>query len=902
LCHFRLVVPTPPTAAVSLVNDRGERKATGSYYTPDYIVDYIVRQTLGPVLEERQGVFAAAMARCAELRGRLAKTLDAGANRQLRGQLEAAESAAREAFLGIKVCDPAMGSGHFLVNAVDFLADGIIQRMQAYHDSHADVPWEWNPIRGMVERVRRDIVAEMARQGISLDPARLDDTGLLTRLVMKRCIYGVDLNPMAVELAKLSLWLHSFTVGAPLSFLDHHLRWGNSLIGVDVRTVEAAIASTDSGQMALWGGPFAGLLDLTAVMTEVAGRADATLADVRQSADEFGRFQRELTPYKQALDLWVSQYFDEGRRTKDQRAAYELLTVHGGDVLPALRGERELAEKYRAAIAEARRLWEEKRFFHWDLEFPEVFVDPARRDWAENPGFDAVIGNPPYVNVVRLNAVDVDFFRSEFATFKNKCDLYSLFLEKGLENAKTNGRVGYVVSNSWFGTDSFSPTRRLLLEENRTERIGIPPEDAFREATVSTVIVITQRRRWQDEELIQVELYDRSTGLFRAATVFLCREVSERCERAINFHQPAGYLQMLSSMERNSLPLSSVCEFSLGVKTSNDTEFVHRGWRDRFDVPVIRGKDVERYSVQHNDEFLHYDVDLIRSRHGARPRQRSAFERSEKIVIQEIAGTRLICSIDRVAMFCLDTVNVAFSAEGTSYGLAAIAALLNSRALNFWYGSQHPGSHVKLNEIAVIPIPRISFTTPAADRACYADEGHRLYERFCATGDPAAVLAFVDAHLSPAPASSDQLPASGRSDVIHDLLAHLAEQMIATNGQKQTEVKGFLAWLGREIGAAPDALTGKSRLLDYLGDYQKAEPHVSLDELLDILRKNRRKLATDPSGRAFQEHLAAEYEASLSKLLPLKQRLAATDRLIDQVVYRLYGLTEAEIVVVDGKP
>ena len=81
----------------------------------------------------------------------------------------------------------------------------------------------------------------MARQGIAIDPARLDDTALLTRLVMKRCIYGVDLNPLAVELAKLSLWLHSFTVGAPLSFLDHHLRWGNSLIGADVRTVERAM-------------------------------------------------------------------------------------------------------------------------------------------------------------------------------------------------------------------------------------------------------------------------------------------------------------------------------------------------------------------------------------------------------------------------------------------------------------------------------------------------------------------------------------------------------------------------------------------------------------------------------------------------------------------------------------
>ena len=180
LLENRLTLTPPPTPSplpsgeekgsgeevrVVLVNDKDERKSTGSYYTPDYIVDYIVRQTLGPVLAERQPTFEAAMARIAGLRGKLAKTLDAGAVRVLREQLEAAEDAAREAFLGIKCCDPAMGSGHFLVNVVDFLTDGIIQRMQAYHDSHPKVLWEWNPIQQTVDRVRRDIVAEMARQG-----------------------------------------------------------------------------------------------------------------------------------------------------------------------------------------------------------------------------------------------------------------------------------------------------------------------------------------------------------------------------------------------------------------------------------------------------------------------------------------------------------------------------------------------------------------------------------------------------------------------------------------------------------------------------------------------------------------------------------------------------------------
>ena len=277
LLENKLTLTSPPTPSplpitgeergprgeerVILVNDKGERKLTGSFYTPDFIVEYIVGQTLDPILDERAARFTAAMDRIADLHNKLRNTLDTPTNQRLRAGLAEAERAAREAFLGIKVCDSAMGSGHFLVNTVDHLTDGIIRRMQVYHDTHPDAPWDWNPVQRLIERMRREILEEMARQGITIAAARLDDTALLTRLVMKRCIYGVDLNPLAVELAKLSLWLHTFTVGAPLSFLDHHLRWGNSVVGADVRTVERAMRVTETGQFALFQGPFAGLLD-----------------------------------------------------------------------------------------------------------------------------------------------------------------------------------------------------------------------------------------------------------------------------------------------------------------------------------------------------------------------------------------------------------------------------------------------------------------------------------------------------------------------------------------------------------------------------------------------------------------------------------------------------------------
>jgi hypothetical protein len=154
------------------------------------------------------------------------------------------------------------------------------------------------------------------------------------------------------------------------------------------------------------------------------------------------------------------------------------------------------------------------------------------------------------------------------------------------------------------------------------------------------------------------------------------------------------------------------------------------------------------------------------------------------------------------------------------------------------------------------------------------------------------VLAFVAAQLAGQPK---------RSDVIHDLLARLAGQMIALNEQRQAEMQSFLGWLGRESGARLAAFAGRTRLQNYLGDYQRDEPCLEFDDLLGLLKSNRRKLAVDPSRRAFQDRLRAEYAASLDVLLPIKRRLAAADRLIDRVVYVLYGLTEDEIAIVEGR-
>jgi len=147
-----------------------------------------------------------------------------------------------------------------------------------------------------------------------------------------------------------------------------------------------------------------------------------------------------------------------------------------------------------------------------------------------------------------------------------------------------------------------------------------------------------------------------------------------------------------------------------------------------------------------------------------------------------------------------------------------------------------------------------------------------------------------------------------QSDVVHDLLAFLAEEMIRLNEEKQKEIKTFLAWLEAELEIQPDkkgntgieALTGKTKLKNYLGDYQKGEPELPFEEFWKILKKNKNRIGR-PLSHEFMAQLREAYERSLAKLRPIKERLRLTDALIDQIVYRLYGLTEEEIQIVEGK-
>ncbi|MBW1971788.1 MAG: hypothetical protein JRI44_02945 [Deltaproteobacteria bacterium] len=148
-----------------------------------------------------------------------------------------------------------------------------------------------------------------------------------------------------------------------------------------------------------------------------------------------------------------------------------------------------------------------------------------------------------------------------------------------------------------------------------------------------------------------------------------------------------------------------------------------------------------------------------------------------------------------------------------------------------------------------------------------------------------------------------------QSDVVHDILAFLASKMIELNKEKQKEINGFLSYLEMLIDIIPDekgrtgidTLTGRSKIKNYLGDYQKNEEPLSFEEFFRILERNKNKIQANLKNRKVYELIKAEYEKSLSKLLIVKEKLKKTDWLIDQIVYKLYGISDDEIKVIEEK-
>lgn len=860
---------------ICLITDKGERKATGSYYTPDYIVEYIVENTIRPIIEEKKKNIAQNIF---QLKEKI--KVSRGINRETyQKQLLKIESSLIDEILSIKVLDPAMGSGHFLVEATDFLAHELIKVMSG--DS------ELIEVSGVKENV-----ADYGQKEIDEEDIRW-----ARREVVEKCIFGVDLNPLAVELAKLSLWLHTVAKNRPLNFLDHHLRCGNSLIGARIEDLaglpelrKKKVAEGQLRQLGLFESIFKEKVNiLLGAFAQIEGLPSDTVEQIRQKEKLYQDFRRIVSRFQDVADIWTSVYFGNGIDFGKYQSLQD--TLRANDAI----WENLTKESW---FKKARAIATEKRFFHWELEFPEIFFEGHRRK--ENPGFDCVIGNPPYIDSEEMtrSLPDERAYCSNCGRYKSASgnwDIFCVFIELGIILNKHIGYFGMIIPNKLLAAD-YAYGIQNVIEENRFlklrdySRVKVFGE----EANVYPIVIVVEKIRSTPEDSIHIEIMKETIENPEIAFTNVT-DISTLKKLPPGVWSPLVRQEfpILHEIITCSLPLSDVSYVKGGATVSEayaiknyieDQCLFKNGY-----AALINTGTIDRYEALwgiHGTTYIknvylcptirYSDLEIL-----SETRLRETM--SEKLIIVGM-GLEIETLYDKGKYLAGKSTVLVLSREN-SYNLKFLCSCLNSKLISFVYrelfGSLAlQGGYLRIGppQIERIPVPHISFATPEKERKKFVEESLELYEDLRYEG----IIKWTSSKI-----------ALKRTDAIHDLLAFLAEQMIELNKAKNEEIKGFLKWLEREIGCEIDDLTGKTAIKDYHeGD---------IEALLAVLKKNKQKLSIDPSNRKFQERLERHFSESISVLQPLKTKIKATDNLIDQIVYKLYGLTEEEIEIVEGK-
>jgi hypothetical protein len=323
--------PVVKKSRIYLHNRSGARKATGTYFTKEFAVDHLLDHALEPALKDHLGRLEA---------------LD--------------ETDAAERFFDFRVADIAMGSGHFLVAAVDR-----IERAFSGYLAKRQLP-------GVYQELNRLRTSAVEKLGELAEQLEIEDTQLLRRLIARRCIYGVDLNPIAVNLARLSIWIHTFVPGLPLSLLDHNLVVRNSLVGIGrIAEIEEKAQEDELPMFPVDLKKLVG--EALEPLERLARIADATAAEVRQARKAMQEAQEAVKPAEALCDLVTASRMNEQALPIDLE---EWDTVKQTIVGSVAHQKALTALKHLSA-------------FHFPVAFPEVFL-------RERSGFDVILGNPPW--------------------------------------------------------------------------------------------------------------------------------------------------------------------------------------------------------------------------------------------------------------------------------------------------------------------------------------------------------------------------------------------------------------------------------------------------------------------------------------------------------------------------
>ena len=857
---------------VYLTTDSGERKATGSYYTPEYVVEYIVENTLGPLVEDIR--------------------MDLAGQSGFSEGGFAAEFADR--VFELKILDPAMGSGHFLTSAVDYLAREIIDAQEKQANQQG------------VETVNQDHDINWAR-----------------RQVVQRCIYGVDVNPLAVELSKVSLWLRTLAAEQPLAFLDHHLKTGNSLVGSDIETVLDTgdpDDGTEEGQLTLQDSfdrtRRQALEHVTDQFEDLLAIDNETLSDIKEMETVY-EAARDDPLYQQLISM-ANVHTAEQFGLDVPGDAYERMAE-------ALRddswGSIEKQDWYKSAQAMA----DEQQFFHWELEFPIAFYeqDGERK---EDGGFDAVIGNPPWVATAGRADVSANidtglrsYLEDAFDGTENQFDLYVAFYEQSIRQSR-GGHVGIIVPDAILTREQNAPIREYVLTSTSLSEI-VRVGTAFEGVETGAVILISSGKHGA------VRCADASS-----TTTLESIEYTEIPVHTFDEQDAKRFLIYLDEVTRSVLSkieshseLGTYIDISRGEEISKKADILQPSPQSGLE-PIAPGSAVIRYGIN-RDELRYISEDNIQKR-------REQY-RSPKLIFRQTSDSLIGTYDDEDLITIKSAYNLRSSSDSVDQ-LRHFLGVLNSSTLNFYHHYKHAAYRSvfpQINQSTFEALPVALNNGPSDEIIEVIDELIDVTsQRQALNLNLLDYLGIPGDELSASKAGETleemQMPVAGVADT------PLVETTAAYDGLRIEGVSfgedGGRVVLSVDISYKieeddPRETDRWDRLAESEFETYEAMAFVGLSEAQQTLLREFVPVAVEEAGgfAGFRQG-AGKTISPLDRLksltLPdidavgagleqyvevreradeLERKIEKTDALIDEIVYDLYGLTDEEIEIVE---
>ena len=518
LLEFHLTIKND---MISNLSNAEDRITSASYYTPDHIVDYIVKNTIEPLIK---------------------KIINENTNKHIQ----------IEKILSLKIIDPAMGSGHFLISAANYMTKRI-----------CDIKYK---------QIKKMEFIEIKRE------------------VVRKCIFGVDINPLAVDLANVVLWLETLAHNKPLSFLQSHLKIGNSLIGSNIDQIYDESTT---------------LMEAEAGVEHFKKNVKSFLAFEEFSDDDGSVVRAKINQFKKLRSPGTIYYDLNILLNAITAQQFGLQTPPIGDYRAQV-GKRSLdfynsTENKWSKIME---LTKQLKFFHWELEFPEIYYD-QNGGKKSNAGFDVVIGNPPYLSAKRMSKIGMNnqkiYFKKIYKCASMIYDLYVIFVEKGISLLKKGGEFGYIIPNKFMVDDYGLQLRNLLLNTTKIQEIvDVSKENVFDDAMVYPhILILTKSNNNLSSYKIKTKIGLENIISKNEISIELFKQIPNNIF-TINFSEKE--LHIIKKIMKLGIPLKTLCDLHCGTagfaaeKTKSclidndinqsNINFIVTGNIDRYDISL----------------------------------------------------------------------------------------------------------------------------------------------------------------------------------------------------------------------------------------------------------------------------------------------------------------------------